>query len=445
MTSAYRCALTLTLSLCIFAPQQSEARPYEDEVNAAATRWDVNANELRALINTISGFKPGNSRSLVGIGRFSGVAAKEVARIAKFSHNSKKLDSDPSLKAVLQNFNLTHAKVARSAIEATAIYYRHLHKTYGGPNAALTHYRDGRLKALAVKRHGLAEARHRDLISSGTKDFIDKVLAKAREEAEARPIGSPPSPANPRGSGNGSTGNSTPTPTIPPTRSAPSSSTAPSAPANITLPPATAELKKHWTTSAPRRTGRVRSVQQDPRKYDALIQKAAKRWGIDANLLRGLIQAESMFDPRARSPTGAAGLGQFTGVAIAEIKRLAGQQKYSSGFDDDPALKTALLNFNKTKAHTPVYAVEASALYLKYVLDRYKSEEAALTAYNAGHKMARHVQRYGSHAAARRAGVLTFSQSNSYAPKVLKYKSQFKSGNWPGVTTSGMTGSLGGR
>lgn len=443
MTSAWRCSLILCVSLCAFAPGQSEARPYEDEVNAAATRWDINANELRALINNISGFQAGSSRTMVGIGRFSSIAAKEVARLAKLSHNSKRLDNDAHLKAILQNFNLTHAKVARPAIEATALYYRHLHRTYGGPDAALTHYFDGRLKALRVQKHGLAEARRRGLISSSTKTTIEEILAEAKKEAEDRPLGRPPV-VTPRSGSAGRTSTPTPSPATPraPT---PRTTTPVSTPTNITLPAATDELKQHWTTSAPRRTGRVRSVQQDPRKYDALVQKAAKRWGLDANLLRGLIQAESMFDPRARSPTGAAGLGQFTGVAIDEVKRLAGQQKYAHGFDNDAALKTALLNFNKTKAHTPVYAVEAAALYLKYVLDRYKSEEAALTAYNAGHKMARHVQRYGSHAAARRAGVLNFSQANSYAPKVLGYKNQFKAGNWPGVATSGMTGALGGR
>lgn len=445
MTNTPRALFLLAFILALVIPLHSEARPYEDEVNTAAKRWDVDANQLRALINKISGFQPGSSRTLVGIGRFSGIAAKEVARLAKLPDNSKKLDPDPALKTKLRGFNLTQAKDTKASIEAVALYYGHLYRTYGGPAAALTHYREGRLKALAVKRHGLAEARHRRLVSQPTRDFVEGVLALAREEAEARPIGSPPTPARRgRSSGGASTGESSPAPSRPqPPRAA--STPEVSTPTNITLPPATDELKRHWTTSAPRRTGNVRLVQQDPRKYDALVQKAAKRWDLDVNLLRGLIQAESMYDPRARSHTGAAGLGQFTGVAIAEVKRLAAQQKYAHGFSEDAALKTALLNFNKTKAHTPVYAVEATALYLKYVLDRYKTEEAALTAYNAGHKMARHVQRYGSHAAARRAGVLNFSQASSYAPKVLRYKSQFKSGNWPGVATSGMTGALGGR
>ena len=72
-----------------------------------------------------------------------------------------------------------------------------------------------------------------------------------------------------------------------------------------------------------------------------------------------------------------------------------------------------------------------AAQMLATLLEKYDgNEEAALTYYNAGGNMAAHVRRYG-HAEARRRGLLTFSQSSTYAPKVLRYKRKFDAGWHP--------------
>ena len=47
-----------------------------------------------------------------------------------------------------------------------------------------------------------------------------------------------------------------------------------------------------------------------PQGYNAAIDAAAQRNGLDANTLRGVIAQESAFRPGAVSPTGAVGLGQ---------------------------------------------------------------------------------------------------------------------------------------
>jgi soluble lytic murein transglycosylase-like protein len=414
--------------LAVLWPSTAFSNPYLGDIRDAAERWSVNVHELQALLSKVSNFEAGNSRSQVGIARFSGIAAKEVARLAKLSKFKDQLSTDSSLRNHLQHFDLSRAKNAKLAIEATALWHRHLLDTYGNSKeSALTHYKDGRLKGLAVKRHGLGGAAGLALVSGSSRAWVDAIIGKAKDLANERPIGQPPVARE--------EDRSTPTAPVGPIRPSPNNSSK--------LPAASEETKRHWITSAPRRYGSVRLIQQDPRLYDPLIKRAAKRWNIDVNTLRGLIQAESRFDPRARSHTGAAGMGQFTGVAIAEIKRLAKMNKYAFGFTNDAKLKETLMSFDKTKAHTPLYGIEGTALYLKYVLDRYKTEESALTAYNAGHKMARLVEKYGSHAKAKAAGVLNFSQAKSYAPKVLKYKKQFKSGQWPGVSSDGITGALG--
>jgi soluble lytic murein transglycosylase-like protein len=54
--------------------------------------------------------------------------------------------------------------------------------------------------------------------------------------------------------------------------------------------------------------------------------------GIDYKLMTAIMAHESKFDPQARSSTGARGLGQLTGTAITELKRLGklGKEPYSN-------------------------------------------------------------------------------------------------------------------
>ena len=76
-----------------------------------------------------------------------------------------------------------------------------------------------------------------------------------------------------------------------------------------------------------------------PTPYAAEIDAAAARHGIDPALLRGLIRAESNFDPNAGSPAGAQGLAQLMpGTAAAlgvtnpldPVQSIEGGAKYLS-------------------------------------------------------------------------------------------------------------------
>ncbi len=54
-------------------------------------------------------------------------------------------------------------------------------------------------------------------------------------------------------------------------------------------------------------------------KYDAIIQKASKQYGVDADLIRSVIQVESSFNPKAVSAAGAKGMMQLMPGTAKEL------------------------------------------------------------------------------------------------------------------------------
>jgi len=93
--------------------------------------------------------------------------------------------------------------------------------------------------------------------------------------------------------------------------------------------------------------------------YGAIIDKVAAEQGVNAKLVRALVQVESAYQPRARSPKGAMGLMQLM-PATARQYGLA-----------DP--------------YDPASNIEAGIKHLKSLLQRFpKSVALALAAYNAG-------------------------------------------------------------
>jgi len=108
-------------------------------------------------------------------------------------------------------------------------------------------------------------------------------------------------------------------------------------------------------------SGAIRTTRVGTRNttYDPIIAEHASVHGVRSDLVRAVIQAESAFNPMARSIKGAMGLMQL--------------------------MPATALAYGVRNAFDPVENIRAGVAYLRGLLDRYsQNEELALAAYNAG-------------------------------------------------------------
>jgi hypothetical protein len=115
--------------------------------------------------------------------------------------------------------------------------------------------------------------------------------------------------------------------------------------------------------------------------FDPIIERASGRHGVDARIVKAVIQVESSFEPRARSPKGAMGLMQL-------MPRTARQYEARNPYD-------------------PTSNIDAGTKYLSKLLQEFDLP-LALAAYNAGEGA---VRRFG--------GIPPYAETRAYVAKIL--------------------------
>lgn len=130
---------------------------------------------------------------------------------------------------------------------------------------------------------------------------------------------------------------------------------------------------------------RFRTASGNPQEFEHLIAAASAKYGVSASLVRAVIQAESGYNAKAVSRTGARGLMQLMPGTAKDLKVV-------NSFD-------------------PGQNVDGGVRYLKFLLDTFKGDVSlALAAYNAGLSK---VAKYG--------GIPPYEETRTYVSRVLSY------------------------
>ncbi len=124
--------------------------------------------------------------------------------------------------------------------------------------------------------------------------------------------------------------------------------------------------------------------------YDPHIKLTCKLYGLDCNLVKAVIRAESGFNPQAVSPKGAMGLMQL----MPDTSRDLG---VVNPFD-------------------PMQNIDGGARYLRMMLDRFANNTAlALAAYNAGPE-----------AVTKHGGIPPFDETQIYVKTVMDFYDRYR-------------------
>lgn len=107
-----------------------------------------------------------------------------------------------------------------------------------------------------------------------------------------------------------------------------------------------------------------------PKKYSEIVSIYEEQYGVEENLIFAVIKAESNFNKNAVSHKGAIGLMQLMEETAKDV---AVKNNIQLDFDN---IKQELLKVDNN--------INVGTMYLKILLDRYKSIELAVAAYNAG-------------------------------------------------------------
>lgn len=147
-----------------------------------------------------------------------------------------------------------------------------------------------------------------------------------------------------------------------------------------------------------------------PLEYTDYINKAAKDYNLDPELICGVIHTESKFNPDAESSVGAAGLMQMmpeTFDWLMEKREETG--KYTTDDLYDPAVN-----------------IDYGSYLLRYFLDYYGNEKCAVAAYNAGFEVSNWLDDPNCSSDGMTLDVIPYPETSEYVVKVESAKNKYK-------------------
>ena len=138
-----------------------------------------------------------------------------------------------------------------------------------------------------------------------------------------------------------------------------------------------------------------------PLKYAPIVRSRAATERLDPALLAAVIEEESKFDADAKSRTGAIGLMQLQPATARGI-----------------AIRTHGETFATSDLYDPGINISYGAWYLRHLIDKYRNEENALAAYNAGQ---RNVDRWLA-----KGEPIQFAETRAYVSRVERLKGIYR-------------------
>jgi soluble lytic murein transglycosylase len=142
-----------------------------------------------------------------------------------------------------------------------------------------------------------------------------------------------------------------------------------------------------------------------PLRHDDIIRQQAADKDLDPALIAAVINAESGFDPHARSSAGARGLMQVTPQTAQAIANESGGVTFQVSDLEDPQIN-----------------ISYGAYHLRELLDAYDGNEiAALAAYNAG---SGNVDAWGG--ASIGLDQIRFPETRAYVENVLDKRDEYR-------------------
>ena len=148
-----------------------------------------------------------------------------------------------------------------------------------------------------------------------------------------------------------------------------------------------------------------------PKKYSYQIEKYAKEYDIDENLIYAVIKAESNFNKTAVSKKNAIGLMQIMYNTAEEVAKTIG------------------IDIDEEKLFEPEININIGTKYLSVLINKYQNIEVSLAAYNAG---SGNVDNWIANGTIKADGSdienIPYKETNNYVRKILRDYKIYKNG-----------------